>query len=563
MQDEIAIVGELKLRDHLYLQDSLPGHYTFTATGGGTYRDENGDTQAGGANEARFDHTADGDPLGVYLTAANNDLLAINSLGGSYTWWNEGAGAIIMRCMIDTLDGANHYPIVINDGSTADTIGLRVDTSNNLVGYVRAASVGQHTVGTNAGFIEGTMTVIGLSWDAAAGKATLYDFAGSREVTSITLPTGLTTINIGSRNGGSDDFNGHIAKLEIANRYLDEGTLRGRGLEAGDLVCAFAGQSLHSHIFSRSGIHEFLTTGQDYVVKPYIMHGVDGSTSGSSICYTSNNSDHWWDNSTDSEGTSLTAWKAAVQAWGGRVDYVLLKIGHGEHSSLNSGATTIADVEDALPKIFAEMRRYTNNSTLPILISPDSGRGDTVSSSLEASAQSLNEVWQDLISTADNNIYYLASSYDLAYSATPDDDPHLADASYDTLATREARRVADLAGYTVSGSTIGPQMASATWSTDTVTITLTHDGGTDFTPTTGIEGIAVFADGTRQTVSAAVRTNATTVTITVSASMAGASEVTVISAYGTLSGVTQANILVDNSAQALPLVPKKIVAVAA
>ncbi|MGL6009425.1 MAG: hypothetical protein ACRC1D_08210, partial [Culicoidibacterales bacterium] len=95
-----------------------------------------------------------------------------------------------------------------------------------------------------------------------------------------------------------------------------------------------------------------------------------------------------------------------------------------------------------------------------------------------------------------------------------------------------------------------PVITGAVRSTVTVTVTLRHSKGTDFTPTTGISGFRYFNNsGTEITITAAVRTNATTITLTLASGVAG----TLYYIYGDALSDTAANYVKDNSENTMPL----------
>jgi hypothetical protein len=89
-----------------------------------------------------------------------------------------------------------------------------------------------------------------------------------------------------------------------------------------------------------------------------------------------------------------------------------------------------------------------------------------------------------------------------------------------------------------------------------VTVTLVHDDGTDFTPASGIEGFKYFDNGSNPvTISAAVRTNATTITLTLASGIAG----TLYYGYDALLSVNTANLVKDNATIVMPLQTAKVI----
>jgi len=68
----------------------------------------------------------------------------------------------------------------------------------------------------------------------------------------------------------------------------------------------------------------------------------------------------------------------------------------------------------------------------------------------------------------------------------------------------------------------GPSIDTFTLVTSTIVyVNITHSGGTDFTPTTGITGFEVFDDGSPVTISSAVRENADTIRLTLASAITG------------------------------------------
>lgn len=82
-----------------------------------------------------------------------------------------------------------------------------------------------------------------------------------------------------------------------------------------------------------------------------------------------------------------------------------------------------------------------------------------------------------------------------------------------------------------------------------VDVTMTHRGGTDFTPTSGITGFVVLDGGTPATISSAVRQSATVVRLTLSGAVSGTGTLRYL--YG--KNPTVSGLVVDNTALALPM----------
>lgn len=212
----------------------------------------------------------------------------------------------------------------------------------------------------------------------------------------------------------------------------------------------------------------------------------------------------------------------------------------------NDAVSSISEAQYTadLATLFARMRTdWTNKSglaALPIFVMP-LGRRTTVTT--DAMTQAIRNA-QRAACEADANVYEIAAPIDLDLR----DFVHRTEADIIVDAQRTAVRAAEVMGLTAAGSGLGP---TATWSRSgtTVTVTLTHGGGTDFTPTTGITGFEFLDGGTPISISSAVRTNATTITLTLASAPTGAEVLRYL--HGTNPTITGA--VVDNSALGLPL----------
>jgi hypothetical protein len=142
---------------------------------------------------------------------------------------------------------------------------------------------------------------------------------------------------------------------------------------------------------------------------------------------------------------------------------------------------------------------------------------------------------------------YLVSKHDLVCDAGS---PDMSQASLLTWGTRLAQKIGDLLGYVTYSN--GPSIASVTPVSSTVyDINLTHDGGTDITPTapTQIADIRIKDGSTVVTPTDIVRQSATKIRFTLASPPSGT--LTVQSAYGKVPA--SANVAKDNTALALPL----------
>lgn len=104
-------------------------------------------------------------------------------------------------------------------------------------------------------------------------------------------------------------------------------------------------------------------------------------------------------------------------------------------------------------------------------------------------------------------------------------------------------------------SIAGPEATGFTNNAKQTLIDITHEQGTDFNsqPAGGYEGFAVFdEDGTRLTIDTVTRESATQLRLLTTTAPTGAT-IDIKYPYGALEGVTLANTVKDNSAEAMPL----------
>ena len=165
--------------------------------------------------------------------------------------------------------------------------------------------------------------------------------------------------------------------------------------------------------------------------------------------------------------------------------------------------------------------------------------------------QAVREVQQELID-AYSWCHEGPESYDQALF----DSVHPDDAAYAVLGPRAARAVAAAMGDTVPGA-LGPRMTGAVRTGTSVTVTVAHDSGTDFTPASGLDGFSFFDGAAPISITAAVRTNATTITLTLASTPTGVE--TLYYGYDAMVELNTANVVRDNSALTLPLRAEKIV----
>ena len=318
------------------------------------------------------------------------------------------------------------------------------------------------------------------------------------------------------------------------------------------------GQSLIEYYGTRGGETAFADVGGRYYRPDNITF--DNSAVASTpllkaVADLAGGTDYWWNESTGEAGPLLIAAYAAAS---NPPDVVLWD---GCQDDRSSGAVTSkAQIKNALSAMFADIHTTWPNAKILIQTIGTSKAINGASNNKDRNTQWVREAEQELVDEL-AYVYFCQETFDQATS----DSVH--PTSFITLGQRLARRVAEVGGLTVAGGTVGPTLVSAAGTgANTLTATINHDVGTDFTPTTGIAGFVVFSDGALNKVTAAARASATTINITCENSL-GANN-TLYHIYGMMSSdfVTAspsvafdpANVLVDNSTNALPLQAGKV-----
>lgn len=459
-------------------------------------------------------------------------------------WFDINQGYMICRYTQKKLLDSDSYAAVLNDGSSANTIGLRLDqTSHNLRAYIRAASTSQFTTANLDYQIEKTLSTAGIRWNNA--EAEILSGGELVQDTLSQLPAGINSLEIGARNGGSSPMHGHIRYLEIGTRDLTTKQLGNRLQKMEDVLIMGAGQSLmRGHFNSQE------TNGEDGKQKHREIIGqatqessiilVDGSTGSSAASKTSSATNYWWDLATSTRGPAFDTFYQEINGIGAKPTIILWAQGEEDSHHIDV-ATSRAEYKQALEAIFADMRQTLGNIYIYI-----QHIGRRTSFANIGGVQAIRDIQKELI-TENTWCHEAAEIYDLPLH----DSVHLTDAGYITAAERNSSALLGLAGKT------GPVISNANRTGSTITVTLTHDTGSDFTPTTNIEGFKFFDDSTEIAISSAVRTNSTTITLTLASTPSGTLK-TLYYGYDDMNSLNTANVVKDDSASQMPLRTAKI-----
>jgi hypothetical protein len=466
----------------------------------------------------------------------------------------QGSAVVRARPLADRRSGAftsEQYIMTYGNGTGATDIrAARYLTRGKPQASIVADSVGQITQDINNGVVRGKSMPYFLSWNdryALVGAGGDY-----REDNDIDNPVDISDLDIGGRRF-SQDFFGHIESIALFNKQMTLPQMGAYGFTSSDKCLIAGGQSNMEGSFSqqqdntndgeRAMVEEldvYWDTGTNNIV-------LNGSTAGSAALLDNDNGTNgsWYDDVTGEFQDAYIAWEnaaLAALAGGASIEAVLWSQG-----SSDAGETK-ARIKAAWLAIFTKMRTVIGDK--PIIIQPIERRADYASSGYNNLRLAQVEL------AAENSWIHLSPS--MSYRELSVDDIHYLATSYAAQAPLMIRKTMSVLGETVSGGVDGPEITDAVLAGDTITVTIGHDtGGTDFTPTTAIQGF-YFVNGssTNIPITAAVRTNATTITITLDSSQ---TDGTLYYEFGSVSYVTDETKMVrDNSTYNLPLQPAVI-----
>lgn len=465
---------------------------------------------------------------------------------------------MIVKYVCTTLPtgSASQYPMVLHSGSSSNSIGFRVNNSSSsapsrLEDFWRLSSTNySSTPGVYPTNANEYKTAI-MSWDENGNSYLIVDdtFASDVEPLKIHGSGVLTTLQIGARNGGSDALVGTVLYAEIGNEYLTpaQGSARMSSIR-NPLAVVTAGQSNISNW--KNGVETDDPLGRAAFVQEVVANYTgelvfaQGAEGGSAI-FESANSIAYWVTDELTAGPEMYDFFERIDLAGKDPDYIIWDQGESESHKVDNASwpdITEASYKTRLFQVFNLMRaRYPRAKILIGIL----GARDTFSNT-DGINKIVNAQYELIAEHSWINFGY--SRHDLELNA---DGVHYQDAGYQTMAARAARRILAIEGKVFAGGVFGPKLVSATRSGTTLTITIEHDGGTDFTPTTAIEGFGYRdTNGTAVAVSSVVRTDATTITATLASAVPGVLHYIDDHGGGALD---ETKVVKDNGAYTLPL----------
>lgn len=274
---------------------------------------------------------------------------------------------------------------------------------------------------------------------------------------------------------------------------------------------------------------------------------LDGATSGSTLLQSNASDSNWWyDDVALTYGAAWTEFQNTVNGYSGSIRAIIWDQGENDQGDIANNTSKQTAYKAGLVIVFTAMRALIGN--VPILICPIGRRGDA---STGTGYQVVREIQQQL----DNEYSWI---HLLPEKFTEDDDggAHLTAAGYQNYAPKAARKTLAVLGSSITGVD-GPSATSASRAGNIITVTLTPDAGTDFTPTSAIEGFKFFDDISEISITSAARKDASKIDLTLAALPTTGSP-RLYYGYDRLTGVDETKLVKDNSANAIPLRAAKI-----
>ncbi len=382
----------------------------------------------------------------------------------------------------------------------------------------------------------------GEAFIASSGIKNLQTYSGD--------PSGITRINVASRNANGDPMEGYVTSVTIGKTYPSDAALGAYLAKDFDKIIHYSGQSLAVGMFdsndtgSGGGRINMLEEWADAQPSLDVLV-TEGATGGAALLSTSSPSpstNYFVDPDTGLyDGDGWNDLKTAMMLTGNKGDLFIWDQGEQDSHQLGVSEPTKATYKAQLKALFDKIR--TIIGARDCLIVPIGRRtsGFTNTGGIQLVREAQREV-------AGENayVYQGPEKYDQALT----DGVHLTDASYVTLGGRVGRKALDILGYTTAGVD-GPLVASASRSGTAVTATITHDDGSDFTIGATGTGFHFFDDGTEISITNSVRASATTLTLTLASTPSGTEVLKVL--YDDDASLNTSNIALDNAANAMPL----------
>lgn len=415
--------------------------------------------------------------------------------------------------------------------------------------------------------VDGASSAVAMSGayggDAPASiEAQLYESDGTT-IAQAWTPLTDATISAGSWSGSLAAVGGGMYRFRIRSKNVSDVVLSTSALSTnlwgvGHVIALIGSSSSERWAGASSG-----TYAADPAVRRYYSGGWSASTAGGIVnlanqliaatgfpvayveCGLGGTTLSQWSNPANS--TYLEA-LTRINAVGGKLSGVMVTVGSNDAGTLASKAAHLASYQ----ALVSNMRTALGQPSLPFFVW---GSNRRPGSAFDVDFARIREAEKDMGLYA--NTRFAVQTADLEVDT---DNVHMTTAGFQAGMGRMIPHVLEVLGGAAAAAAL-PAISAITYSGSTVTVTLTHSGGTDFTPVSAITGFSGTDDNGALTFSAAVRASATTITLTTSAPIVGIPTIRYL--YGA-DPIASGGGVKDNHALALPLaIETEMVATAA
>lgn len=486
-------------------------------------------------------------PIRVAGASASRARPVMQADVSSASWFSTTEGAIMADVIYDHLGDTDQYAFLASQGSGLNNAAGMYITGGSAQARGRFAIEGSNKqVNDIHRPIQGKRFPMGIAWQNNQNVAVAGAMSNQDVTSADGSPVGMNELTVGGREF-TQTMIGWIPRMVVYNEFR---TLAQMGADMFPPTRTYRavvtwGQS-NQHGYHRSQVGQGNAGETRFVAEldevwtgseNWLIHG---ASNGSRVIDRGSD-DNWWYDLSDTEfGPLMDEWKARTTAFGiSRIEAII-----GDQGESDSNAS-LTDIKAAWSAIYGEMHTHLG-SNLPVSFTKLGRRSDNEAVNYNVLRQASNEL------ETENAWYYNAPE---KFIHPLVDVVHLTDAGYGTAGAIHGRFVLEKLGGLTAGTQTPPSFSAVSRTGTTVDLDITHSAGTDFTPTTGIEGFRYFDGASEVTISSAVRLDADTIRITLASEPSGSNEERLYYAYGTMIGnvANFTSFVRDNSAYQLPL----------
>lgn len=416
---------------------------------------------------------------------------------------------------------------------------LQFNTTNGLMGGYSTDNVNILNAGTPIQMVSGTPYIIGIRYNPATSFEVFVNRTlNHRFVAGITMYSGAQPIMIGGSVASTNYLDGAVGEVLYFQDVLSDSDMDRIGAYLGakwgvdyatvpqTMITSAMGQSNSENAWSTTspynadGYNAYINEVDDYFKSVAYLHN---SQSGKPVMQISNDGNHWV-NTDLTDGPILTQWKnqlsgilAGYGAYGdpSKVRSVIWVGGEGDTGQDEN------DFYDALEYLFNAAKDYTHPDLKVFCVIPGRMPGNSTYDNHQNQRNAVLRIINDM-----DFVYFGAEAFDLPMQ----DEVHFNPTGQATLHTRLADRLASVYGKRSQVGTLGAIITSATYSGNTITASVSLDGGSAISGS-DVNQFYVIDDGSPVTINS-VSVSGETITLTMASSIIAGSDVKLWCNYG-------------------------------